>query len=73
MAGLVKPNYLLTFFVTTTPSVLEEKVFRLSTESKTPLLFSGSPINFEPNNNMVTYLKNPTDLITILEKELSTI
>ena len=73
MAELVKPNYLLTFFVTTTPSVVEEKIFRLSTEAKTPLLFSGSPINFEINNldNMVTYLKSPKDLITILEEELS--
>ena len=74
MAELVKPNYLLTFFVTTTPSVVEEKIFRLSTEAKTPLLFSGSPINFKINNldNMVTYLQSPKDLITLLEEELST-
>jgi DNA-binding transcriptional MerR regulator len=73
MAELVKPNYLLTFFVTTTPSIVEEKVFKLSSESKTPLLFSGSPINFElkDNDNMVTYLKSPKDLIKVLEDVLS--
>ncbi|MBC8767157.1 MerR family transcriptional regulator [Arenibacter sp. BSSL-BM3] len=73
MAELVKPNYLLTFFITTTPSVVEEKLHRLSSETKTPLLFSGSPINLERENNdkMVTYLKSPKDLITVLEEVLS--
>ena len=71
MAELVEPNYLLTFFITTTPSLVEEKVFKLSSAAKTPLLFSGSPIDFEVNNNMVTYLESPKALITILEEELS--
>tara|TARA_R110002167_G_scaffold187164_1_gene388293 strand:+ start:192 stop:1067 length:876 start_codon:yes stop_codon:yes gene_type:complete len=70
MAGLVKPDFLLTFFVTTTPTLVEEKVFRLSSEANTPLLFSGSPIKFETKNNMVTYLESPTDLIKVLETEL---
>ena len=75
MAELVSPNYLLTFFITTTPTVVEDKVLRLSSETKTPLLFSGSPVNFDPKNidNLVTYLKSPGDLITILEEELSSI
>jgi DNA-binding transcriptional MerR regulator len=73
MAELVNPNYLLTFFISTTPTSAEEKVFRLSSECSTPLLFSGSPINSEikKNGDKVTYLESPKDLITVLEEELS--
>lgn len=73
MAELVNPNYLLTFFITATPLMVEDKVFRLSSEIKTPLLFSGSPVNLDPKNkdNMVTYLESPGALISVLEEELS--
>lgn len=74
MANLVKPNYFLTFFVTTTPSVVGDKIIKLSLETRTPLLFSGNPLNFEikNNDNLLIYLESPTDLITVLEEELST-
>ena len=73
MANLVKPNYFLTFFVTTTPSVVEEKIIKLCSEAKTPLLFSGNPLNSPiKNNDLFIYLENPTDLITVLEEEFST-
>ncbi|MCM4154107.1 MerR family transcriptional regulator [Arenibacter sp. N53] len=72
MAELVKPNYLLTFFISITPSMVEENVLRISSETKIPLLYSGSPINFKPeiNDNMVSYLKTPQDLIKVLEAAL---
>ncbi|MEZ4968772.1 MAG: MerR family transcriptional regulator [Flavobacteriaceae bacterium] len=74
MANLVKPNYFLTFFVTPTSYVVGEKIIKLSTETDTPLLFSGNPLNSEikNNDNLLIYLESPADLITVLEKELST-
>jgi hypothetical protein len=73
MVNLVKPNYFLTFFVTTTPSVVEEKIFKLCSETQTPLLFSGNPLNSPiKDNDLLIYLENPTDLIALLEEELST-
>jgi len=70
MAKLVKPNYLLTFFITTTPYAVQEKAFKISSEANTPLLFSGNPGNFDRgvNNNMITFLEGPKDLITVMEE-----
>lgn len=73
MANLVKPNYFLTFFVTTTSYVVEEKIIKLSSETRTPLLFSGNPLNSPiKNNDLLIYLESPMDLIAMLEEELST-
>ncbi len=73
MANLVKPNYFLTFFVTTTSYVVEEKIIKLSSETRTPLLFSGTPLNSPiKNNDLLIYLESPMDLIAMLEEELST-
>lgn len=44
MAELVEPNYLLTFFITTTPSLVEEKVFKLSSAAKTPFYSLVAPL-----------------------------
>jgi len=61
-AGVGKqPKLLLTFFVTTTPSIVEEKVFNYSSESKHPFYFGAvSPLiwNLSINDNMVNLPKS---------------
>lgn len=71
MVELVNPAFLLTFFITTTSSSVEEKMKNIIAQCDTPLLFSGSPINFKlkESHKKVTHLKAPDDLISILEEK----
>lgn len=69
MVELIKPTYILTFFITTTSSSIKERISKIISECEAHLLFSGNStsVDLQDQGNRVTQLVNPQDLITVLE------
>ncbi|RTE53678.1 MerR family transcriptional regulator [Arenibacter aquaticus] len=69
MVELLRPTYILTFFITTTSSSVKERINKIISQSDAHLLFSGSSssIDLKELQKRVTQLETPKDLISILE------
>lgn len=69
MVELIRPTYILTFFITTTSSSVKERINKIVSQCDSHLLFSGSSssIDLKEQQKRVTQLQTPKDLISILE------
>lgn len=69
MVSLIKPTYILTFFITTTSSSIKERIGKIISECDAPLLFSGNStsVDLQDQGKRVIQLATPQDLITVLE------
>ena len=69
MVELLRPTYILTFFITTTSSSVKERINKIISQCDAHLLFSGSSssIDLKELQKRVTQLETPKDLISILE------
>ncbi len=69
MVELIKPTYILTFFITTTSSSIKERISKIISECEAHLLFSGNStsVDLQDQGKRVTQLVTPQDLITVLE------
>ena len=69
MVELLRPTYILTFFITTTSSSIKERINKIVSQCDAHLLFTGSSnsIDLKEQQKRVTQLETPKDLITVLE------
>ncbi|MCL5246971.1 MerR family transcriptional regulator [Cellulophaga sp. 20_2_10] len=71
--SIVKPNLLLTMFVTTVPDRIKEKIEAVLSQTTADLLVSGNPVNLETKyfEDRTIYVSNPGELISILRDRIS--
>ncbi|SFW66996.1 MerR family transcriptional regulator [Cellulophaga fucicola] len=71
--SIVKPNLLLTMFVTTVPDRIKEKIEAILSQTTVDLLVSGNPVNLETKyfEDRTIYVSNPGELIDILRDRIS--
>ncbi|WKB81981.1 MerR family transcriptional regulator [Cellulophaga omnivescoria] len=68
---IVKPNLMLTMFITTIPDRVKDKIEEILNNTSAHLLVAGNPINLKEKyfEERTTYVANPSELITILQEK----